>query len=262
MPVLRLRAVTGRLAFPPGGALTLLPMRLPELRPRLPLLAVALAAMAGIAAADWWRLAPGWPLAATGALGIALFLRPRTFTLWALAGAASSPCTRCGTTAAKRACSRRRSGPEPAVATATGVVWSEPQAPRVWSRIPPAISCCSSKLCRPAGAAARDSAARAACAGRARCRRMAIACILLGSLPPARAGAQSGQFRFRRRTSGGTASSSKSRAAIPADCTMLEPRPRRVDAAVGHRRAALDLRHCLELDLHDAPEILLARSRA
>src|SRR4030095_9796277 len=60
-------------------------MTFPSLRPRQPLLGVAVAAVAGIACADWYPMALVWALAATAGVSILVLAYPRTWNCWLLA---------------------------------------------------------------------------------------------------------------------------------------------------------------------------------
>lgn len=109
-------------------------MKLWQPRPRQPFIGVALAAIVGIVVADWWEVAL---LPIFVALGFALALvafRPRTLACWLFTGVAffALHTIRHHHGEAKLLAAGFDRGSR--VVRATGVVWSEPEPPQVWSR--------------------------------------------------------------------------------------------------------------------------------
>ena len=105
-----------------------------ELRPRQPLIGVALAAVLGIAVADRFSIDARWLLGASVVALLAVLLRPRTWTCLSLVLVAFASLHtlrhRCGD--ARRLADEFAGGPQ--VVRAVGIVWSEPEKPAFWSR--------------------------------------------------------------------------------------------------------------------------------
>ena len=230
-------------------------MTLPELRPRLPLAGIALAAALGIALADAW---PVDPLAAAGALRGARHRAracgARTVLAWLFAGVAFFTLHTLRHHGGEGSLLAQALGPEPrgghrhrdrlerAAGAARLVAQGDVPFPaassrasrraRRGARLPPS--------CTRAGPGRRRRTATACTHARARCARCRRRAIPASSTTP--------------RTSGGTASSSSCESRYPNDCTVLSH---------GHgeaiQRFAIQarhyIRHCLELDLQDSPEI-------
>jgi ComEC/Rec2-related protein len=109
-------------------------MIFPELRPRQPFAGLALAAVAGIVAADRWPV-PVLPLLiGLGPGALLLCWRPRAVGCWLFAGAAffALHLLRYHGSAAREMAAQLDAGPR--VVHATGVVWNEPEKPTFWSR--------------------------------------------------------------------------------------------------------------------------------
>src|SRR4051812_38346664 len=112
-----------------------MPFRLPEFRPRVPFAGIAIGAILGIFAADAWPVHARWPITATALLGLYLWKRPPsprlTLAFVAIAFFALPPLRHHGSGA-------RLLGDEfaahPQVVTVRGLVWSEPEKPKTWSR--------------------------------------------------------------------------------------------------------------------------------
>lgn len=105
-------------------------MRFWPLVPRQPLTGVTMSAMLGIVIADWWA-APLWAICILCALaGIALALRPRTSTCWLFAVIVFFTLHTLREHHSPAAALARELADENRVVRATGIVWSEPTAPR------------------------------------------------------------------------------------------------------------------------------------
>ena len=113
-------------------------MTLPELRPRLPLAGVALAALAGIALADLRETALAWDVAGLILLAAWAALRPRTVWGWLfIAGAFFNLHTaQYFGSEARRLAESFQAGPQ--AVRVSGIVWSAPQTPQKWS---PFVTC-------------------------------------------------------------------------------------------------------------------------
>ena len=109
-------------------------MKFPSLRPRQPLLGVAVAAVAGIAFADRYPVALVWALAASAGLSIFVLAYPRTWNCWlfAVLGFFTLHTLRHHHSDAQRVADEFAKGGR--VVRATGLVWSEPEKPKFWSR--------------------------------------------------------------------------------------------------------------------------------
>jgi ComEC/Rec2-related protein len=105
------------------------------LRPRQPLVVLALAALVGVFAAELWEVPLMWPLAASALLVLPLFTKWRSTWLSAALMAASFfslHTLRHYNSAAHDLA--REFAPGPSVVNAVGLVWSEPEKPKIWSR--------------------------------------------------------------------------------------------------------------------------------
>ena len=111
-------------------------MKLFQLRPRQPLLGLAGFAALGIFAADHWALPIVWIAAAAGIALVVTLLRPRTVFCWGAAALVFAALHTLQTreSAAVRLAERFAEGHK--VVRATGIVWSEPEKPTMWSRSP------------------------------------------------------------------------------------------------------------------------------
>lgn len=105
------------------------------LRPRQPLVVVALAAVAGVFGAELWEVPLPWPLAVSVLLAVPLFTKWRSTWLSAAFATAiffslhtlwhyNSPAHDLA----------QEFAPGPSVVNAVGIVWSEPEKPKVWAR--------------------------------------------------------------------------------------------------------------------------------
>lgn len=105
------------------------------LRPRQPLVVIALAALVGVAAAELCKVPLAWPVAATAVFAVPLFTKWRSTRLCAVFAALcffSLHTLRHYHSAAHELA--HEFAPGPSVVKATGLVWSEPEKPRMWSR--------------------------------------------------------------------------------------------------------------------------------
>ncbi len=109
-------------------------MKLWPLQPRQPFVGLALAAVAGIVAADWWSVPLVAVFAASAFLLALVVVLPRTWSCLLFTSAAFFTLhTVWHHHGAARLLARELDGGS-RVVRATGIVWSEPEAPQVWSR--------------------------------------------------------------------------------------------------------------------------------
>lgn len=104
------------------------------LRPRQPFTGLALSAAAGIVGADHWLLPVAPLLIVSGLAALALIVRPRTYTCWLFAGVAFFTLHTLRQHQSTAAALADELGPDGRALRATGIVWSEPEAPRFASR--------------------------------------------------------------------------------------------------------------------------------
>ncbi len=107
--------------------------RLPQ--PAQPFIGLALAAILGICAADYWEIPAFWALGGTALGALAVWLRPGLVTAWVLCALTFfhlHTIRHYGSEARQLA---EILAPGPRVAQVTGIVWSEPQPPATASRI-------------------------------------------------------------------------------------------------------------------------------
>ncbi len=105
-----------------------------ELRPRHPCVGLALAAVVGIVAADWWSTAAtSWLIASCGIAAVGVIVWPRTAGCWLAACLAffALHAGRVHDAPARSLAAQFRAGPK--VATVKGIVWTQPEKPTVWS---------------------------------------------------------------------------------------------------------------------------------
>src|SRR3954463_12710067 len=104
--------------------------RLPEIRPRLPFLGLAVASMLGIAAADFWRVKLLWPC--LGMTILAMLLWKRRGSTWLcllLMGLGFFVLHTIGHHGNAAKLLSEEFGQTPRVVTVRGLVWSEPEKP-------------------------------------------------------------------------------------------------------------------------------------
>ncbi len=109
-------------------------MKLPEMRPRQPLVAVALSAGLGVALADHWEHSHWWPLSIVIVLGVTVAIRPRTLLLCAFIAASffSLHTLRCREGQPRLMSRKFASGPR--AVKLIGIVSDTPQVPEKFSR--------------------------------------------------------------------------------------------------------------------------------
>ena len=226
-------------------------MALTALRSRMPLAGVALAAMAGVAAADVAPVSPLVPVVLTVLLALAVWRWPRTGVVWAMVLAgffALHTLRHYGSEAKMLAASL---GPEPAAATATGVVWSDPAKPHTWSRHTTCHFLLKLTSLRT-GVADRETSALVQVRWAGAVPAYGDEVSILGSLQPIEPVRNPGQFDFPAwQQRKGICLEIGSR--YPADCRILSH-----EHGVWYQRVAIAsqhwIRHCLEIDMDDAPE--------
>jgi ComEC/Rec2-related protein len=228
-------------------------MLFPELRSRLPLLPLAGAAALGIALADPVPVSPWVPLALTALLLAALLFRPRTWLAWLFTVAGFFSLHTLTYHGSEGRLLERALGPGPMVAEATGIVWSEPEKPRVWSRTVTGHFLMRLEHLQMGGVARESSALVQVRWAGAELPQYGDRVSLLGSLGDLAPIRNSGQFdsvTYRHRQG----IYEELTARYPVDCTILSH---------GHgaplQAAAFAARHwicgVLENDLQDSPEI-------
>lgn len=111
-------------------------MRFPEMRPRQPLMGVALAAVLGITLADWWVIDWRWLLLAAALCAAVTIWRPRAWLCWVLAGVGFATLHTMRHHHGEGGQLARYLASGPRTVLATGVVCSEPVETKTWGRFP------------------------------------------------------------------------------------------------------------------------------
>jgi ComEC/Rec2-related protein len=108
-------------------------MPLPELRPRHPIVGIAIAAVLGIVVADRWTLPLEWLGAGAVCLAAGMLAWPRTVGCWVLTAAVFFALHTVRHHGSAARVLSREFGDGPRVVSARGIVWSEPASVAEWS---------------------------------------------------------------------------------------------------------------------------------
>ncbi|HEV7402119.1 MAG TPA: ComEC/Rec2 family competence protein [Chthoniobacteraceae bacterium] len=224
------------------------------LRPRQPLVVLALAALAGVFAAELWEVPLVWPVAVSVLLALPLFTKWRS--TWLCAALATASFFTLHTLRHYNSAAHdlaQEFAPGPSVVNAVGIVWSEPEKPKIWSRN---TTCHFLLKLESLDHAGQSRAVNALIETRWAAKEIPLygdRIRVTGSARNFAPATNPGQFDFtgylRRQ-----GIYSYLQASYPTNCTV---------ESHGHGSAAQELatqvtsgiRHCLEIDMEDSPEI-------